>query len=176
MNKACRCSLRRWALCPFVVRLSRTFFRFVTFFQNVVKSVKLFLSRGKRPYRTLFPFLSSSFCSLCEISFAVSFMGANRLCMATGVYPLHAKDGPGRFLSEHVAELVTHASSSSSLCQAARRAFLRLCTLPVNKNLHIFQKKFRLRPKPASMAGTMVQNPASVLLAGRSAKRASDSF
>ena len=53
----------------------------------MVKSVKLLLSRGKRPYRTLSPFLSSSFCSLCEISFAASFMGADRLCMSTGVHP-----------------------------------------------------------------------------------------
>ena len=133
MNKVCRCSLRRWALCPFVVRLSRTFFRFVTFFQNVVKSVKLFLSRGNALIGLCLPSCQALFAAFAKFLSRPASWEPTDSAWRRVLTLLHAKDGPGRFLSEHVAELVTHASSSSSLCQAAQGAFLRLWTLSVNK-------------------------------------------
>ncbi|HIV99593.1 MAG TPA: hypothetical protein H9894_00110, partial [Candidatus Desulfovibrio intestinipullorum] len=66
MNKACRRFKRRWALCPFVMRLSRTFFHFVTFCQNVVKSVKLFSVARNALIGLCFPPCQALFSTFCE--------------------------------------------------------------------------------------------------------------
>ena len=85
MNKVCRCSLRRWALCPFVVRLSRTFFRFVTFFQNVVKSVKLFSAAGNVLIGLCFPPCQALFETFAKFLLQTRFPGTDRLCMPINV-------------------------------------------------------------------------------------------
>ena len=85
MNKLCRRSLRRGALCPFVVRLSRTFFRFVTFFQNVVKSVKLFSAAGNVLIGLCFPPCQALFETFAKFLLQTWFPGTDRLCMPINV-------------------------------------------------------------------------------------------
>ena len=85
MNKLCRRSLRRGALCPFVVRLSRTFFRFVTFFQNVVKSVKLFSAAGNALIGLCFPPCQALFETFAKFLLQTWFPGTDRLCMPINV-------------------------------------------------------------------------------------------